>query len=290
MNPFLFIVIALALVVALFWLIRLVLAPKRPFTDFLVGDSGRYSLSRLQATVWAIAIIGYQLSVMLTLWYHQRFDAYSLVFAEETIWLLGLSYGSYITVKGISSNPNLGGGQRAFVLKSQRTFADLISSDEGLDLSRFQMLIWTFIAVFVFFNSVDTYLANLMKACATGADLKVFFPTFDFQDEARILPTIDMSFLVLMGLSQGAYIGRKLVPSHKVAEFRQEYYDALEVELKSIDIGIRFQEAEYEMIQQSETVSMDKKVQAAREFEIVKKKREKLQRELDDLKKMKESK
>lgn len=282
MNTILTIVLALAIVVSLFWAIRWFLARNFSFADFLVGDSGKYSLSRLQAAVWAVVIIAYQVAVIITLMARGKFSEFNLVFSEETIWLLGLSYGSYITVKGISSAATTTTEAARVVLPSQRKWSDLITSDEGLDLSRFQMLIWTIIAAWVFLNDVETYLTNI----GTAADLKPYFSSFGSAESGK-LPTVDMSFLVLMGLSQGAYIGRKLVPSHKVAEFREEYLSELESELSTLTLGIRFKESEFELIQESPTVPAAEKLRAHQELGVLKKKREKMEREIEEIKKFK---
>jgi hypothetical protein len=282
MNTVFTIFLSLAIVVFVFWAIRKLLAPSFSFADFLVGDSGKYSLSRLQAAVWAVVIIAYQIAVIITLIALGKFSEFNLVFSEETIWLLGLSYGSYITVKGISSAATTTVERAQVVPPSQRKWSDLIASEEGLDLSRFQMLIWTIIAAWAFLNDVETYLSNIK----TAAELKPYFNSFGTSNSA-LLPTVDMSFLVLMGLSQGAYIGRKLVPSHKVAQFREEYLTELEAELSTMTLGIRFKESEFEMIQESTTVATTEKLKAYQELTVLKKKREKMEREIEELRKMK---
>lgn len=282
MNTVLTIVLALAVVVFVFWAIRMLLAPAFSFADFLVGDSGKYSLSRLQAAVWAVVIIAYQVAVMITLALLGKFSDFNLVFSEETIWLLGLSYGSYITVKGISTAATTKSETARVVLPSQRRWSDLITSDEGPDLSRFQMLIWTIIAGWVFLNDVETYLTNIK----TSTDLKPYFSSFGSGENGR-LPTVDMSFLVLMGLSQGAYIGRELVPSHKVAEFSEEYLSELETELSTLTLGIRLKESEFELIQESPSVPTAEKLRAHQELGVLKKKREKMEREIEEIKKVK---
>jgi hypothetical protein len=277
--------ISFLLVIGAFYLIKFILVrdKTKSFTDFLIGDTGKYSLSRLQATVWAVVIITYQVAVMLTMHRLRKFDLFELVFSEEAIWLLGLSLGSYITVKGITVNQMANLKPQNFTIATQRKWSDLITSDEGLDLSRFQMLIWTIIAVIVFLNSVDTYLTHIIDASEKLGDteLQKLFPKFEFNDpKGTLLPTIDMSFLALMGLSQGAYIGRKLVPSHKVAEFKQEYMDELQLQISTMDLGLRFKEAEFEMIKNSYTVPPEQKVKAAAELEIIKERRKKLDNEL----------
>jgi hypothetical protein len=210
---------------------------KKGIWDFIVGDEGGYSLSRFQAVLWAVVIMGYQLSVLLTLLIKQDHLAnvydYDLVFSEPVIWLLGLSLGTCVSVKGITvsklnEQPELA-ARKVFHMPAA---IDLITGKNGLDFSKCQMLIWTFIAVLVFSVKVMNYNNSLYQT----QDNASFFARDNFyeeyaktpeqlrtdsQKERPFIPYISWTFVVLMGLSQGAYIGKKLVPSFKVDEAMQ---------------------------------------------------------------------
>jgi hypothetical protein len=65
----------------------------------------------------------------------------------------------------------------------------IVSSDERVpDLSKIQMLVWTLIAIVIY-----------------------FFAVVDQIGSGHALPDIDAALMVLMGLGQGAYLGKKLV-------------------------------------------------------------------------------
>ena len=278
MNSFWIGVLGLVIVLVSALLIRKILAPSLPFTDFLVGDDKKYSLSRFQAALWAYIIISYQTSTIIILFIRGKMEEFELVFSEETIWLLGLSLGSYVISKGIVVNQMSTGQFNKDKLKTEKKRSDLITGDYGLDLSRFQMLIWTLIAVSVFVVDYFGYLNEVSQA----GDVSVYFPKFG--DNNGILPSIDMSFIVLMGLSQGAYIGRKLVPSHKVKEFTDEFKEDLTVRINALETTITLKEAECEIMKSSPDISEEEKLNAIEALKKIKKQKSKAERELSDIK------
>ncbi len=294
MGPFVVKISGLVIVFFLFWIIRRIFAPHKSFTDFFLGDNGRYSLSRVQAAVWAYIIMAYQVSVLVALC-NINFDVaaklFTLVFSEQVLWLLGLSLGTYVTVKGIAVNQMTTSGKPVVSGTVQRNWADLVSTDGRLDLSRFQMFIWTLIAVVAFTISYFHYIELMIKAAAaTGSSdptallgvLKPFFPVFG-EDKDQVLPTVDMSFIVLMGLSHGTYIGRKLVPDFKVNEVTTDYRQSLTTRSDAIDIGLKFKEMEYELIRDSPQVSIDQKVAAQKELDALRLEKQKIATELSAL-------
>jgi IPT/TIG domain-containing protein len=69
-------------------------------------------------------------------------------------------------------------------------WAGLLQDDDGIaDLSKIQLLFWTFLGIFFFLGSVKT----------------------NFSSNNLQLPDIDPSLMALMGLGQAAYLGKKLV-------------------------------------------------------------------------------
>ena len=214
--------------------------------DIFIGDEGGYSLSRLQAVLWAIVIISYQLSVIVALLMNKNFknplQFYQITFSEETLWLLGLSLGSYISVKGITIDQINKNPSR---LKSKRPkFSDIIVGDNGLDFSRIQMLIWTIIAVFIFISNVELYLSKIVDTKKQEDLIGLFYNHIDqfTQDQPSTakpdnppLPYLPWSFIVLMGLSQGAYVGKKLIPTFKLDDLKQHKEKELDGLLKNYE-------------------------------------------------------
>ena len=73
----------------------------------------------------------------------------------------------------------------------------IVKDDTGFpDLSKMQMMAWTVIAI-------GTYVIEVVSAIHGASVTK--------STEALKLPDIDSALMVLMGLGQGAYIGKKLV-------------------------------------------------------------------------------
>jgi hypothetical protein len=73
---------------------------------------------------------------------------------------------------------------------------DLVSDDDGhVQLPKVQMLFWTIIAVVIYF--IETW--RTVSRASAGGSIK--------------LPDIDTTLLVLTGLGQGTYLGRKLLDS-----------------------------------------------------------------------------
>lgn len=79
---------------------------KNGIWDYIVGDEGTYSLSRVQGVLWALIIIAFQLETIFGLIIKKPtyFSYYEPVLSELTIWLLGLTLTGYLAVKGITVN------------------------------------------------------------------------------------------------------------------------------------------------------------------------------------------
>lgn len=217
-------------------------------SDFIIGDDGGYSLSRLQMVIWAITIISYQLSVLLTLVLlkdpagdRSYLFYYELDFSESALWLLGLSLASYVSVKGITVEQT----KRKPQLRKKKDFKrpepiDIISGPNGLDFSKCQMALWTLIAIFIFNTRVYEFNKAIYHQGYTN-NAKEVVNTFsrhyeeysenerkDLYDPAKpFVPYLPWAFIVLMGMSQGAYVGKKLVPANKVDSVKEGLKDRI---------------------------------------------------------------
>jgi len=204
---------------------------KAGFLNFLIGDTGTYSLSRLQAVIWAIVIISYQIQLIISLCSNLNgnyFKLYEPIFSESSMWLLGLSMTSYVAVKTITNN-SLATDPLAF--QRQKTvpeWKDMLIGANGLDFSKCQMLIWTLLAVFVF-ESKCFFFNQVIIAEQPVQILNTYKRMFDeYSDKNRpddpspYVPYLPWSFVVLMGLSQGVYVGKKLVPTFKLDDLKSD--------------------------------------------------------------------
>jgi len=250
----LFQLIGILIILFLFWLIKYILARNKSFDDFLIGDNGTYSLSRLQMVGWVVLIISMQLSAFLILLYKGTFmgecncyvNYYKFILPEEMLYLLGIGFTGYITVKGITID-RIAKNQIVPKNKTKR-LSDLISGDNGLDFSRFQMLIWTVLAMIIYAIKSNLYFCHLFNT----SDMNLLANLFELNDDnTNGLPNIDMSFIVLMGLSNGAYIGKKLVPSFKAGEMSKKLQSKTSDEIISLRIGLQFRETELNLYKNS---------------------------------------
>ena len=289
-------ILGFVIVFFLFWIIRKLLAPKRNFDDFFIADEGSYSLSRLQMVAWAFVVISLQVAVAVALLLNGQVSIieYQVKFSEPILGLLGLSLGSYVTVKGIAVEQIA----RAKVVKrEQKQWSDLITGENGLDFSRFQKLIWTTIGLFFFVAQSNIFIAKLYYFAKDNSDVRAYFMSaeelqkLNQQNKAKgmtkevpveeQLPTISWSLLVLMGLSQGAYVGKKLVPSYKVEEVRRGRLSELSAILGQLDVEIRNKNQE---LQSAALTSQQKEILGT---EIAEKQRKKndIANEMEEIKK-----
>lgn len=226
LSGFAFIMTLLFFLIAVFGSIRFA----RGFLNFLIGDENTFSLSRLQAVSWAIVIMSSQISIQLAMIFniHGNFyEHYEPVFSETTNWLLALSLSGYIAVKGITISQIRSNPVKYVRNLKKPDWRDLLVGDNGLDFSRCQMLIWTLIALVVYISKCYFFISYL-----PNADLKELsfvlrhMATIDVpiiaENNIPYVPYLPWSFIVLMGMSQGAYVGKKLVPTFKLDDFKAE--------------------------------------------------------------------
>lgn len=218
---------------------------KSGFLNFLIGDTGTYSLSRLQAVIWAIIIISYQLQLIICLCFNLQgnyFSLYQPIFSESALWLLGLSLTSYVAVKNITNN-TLAAVPAAFQRqKNIPKWQDILIGANGLDFSKCQMLLWTILAVIVFESKCFFYNKIILTKSSTEV-LDAFKRIYDdYSDKNRpddpspYVPYLPWSFVVLMGLSQGVYVGKKLVPTFKLDDMKSDKQDQLNDKVTQLKI------------------------------------------------------
>ncbi|PTQ95510.1 uncharacterized protein DUF1624 [Mucilaginibacter yixingensis] len=227
------ILLSLGMTILLFYLVTVIFGFttfKKGVLNFLIGDSGTYSLSRLQAVAWAVLIMSCQIALIICLCCNKdlTFKMYEPLFSESEIWLLGLSLGSTIAVKSITVkngdvNPNV---PATGVVRP--SLKDILNGENGLDFTRCQMLIWTLLAMVVFLSKAFYFNQAVFVHHKDGIDdlLNHFYNEYNGQvrphAELPYVPYLPWSFVVLMGMSQGVYVGKKLVPSFKLADVRTD--------------------------------------------------------------------
>jgi len=208
-------VIGVAVLLVL-WLAYRVLAGKWNIWTVVEGADGLASASKLQWFLWtAVVIFSYS-----TIWAIRalggNFSAIDSI-PKNVLIAMGFSATTMAAAKGItvgylgsgkilkppvtaSAKASAGGPPVAAVASVLPTPSvtgpgAIFQDDDGVpDLSKIQMLAWTAIASVI-------YVIAVVDAVHRGA-LAV--------PPNAVLPNIDASLMVLMGLGQGAYIGKKL--------------------------------------------------------------------------------
>jgi len=186
---------ALVIVYVIAALVESSWSPIQVFKDIIAGADGPSSTSKFQWLVWLLAIVFAYVVIWVLRAQSGDYSAISDIPTNVMV-VLGFSTGTMVIAKGLRSNsaaagktPQVAPNAESATL-SQGLFGDDTSTP---DLSKIQMLTFTFIAVGIF-------LATLINQVTST-------------DVSTALPDIDSSLLVLMGLSQGGYLGKKLVTS-----------------------------------------------------------------------------
>jgi hypothetical protein len=165
-------------------------------TKLVEGSDKRPSTSKLQWFIWTVVVIFSYAAIYATRVRQGHYEALSEI-PTNVLVALGLSAGTMTVAKGIT----VGYVASGKVTKEEPDPAakkdpttgvgGLLRDDDGdPDLSKIQMIAWTLIAAVVFLIAV-------VHTIATST-----LPE---------LPDIDPSLVVLMGLGEGAYLGKKLV-------------------------------------------------------------------------------
>jgi hypothetical protein len=179
------------------------------------GADGRASTSKFQWLLWIVAVI-FAYSVLWVLRAKQGDYAAISQIPANVLTVLGFSTGTAIVAKGITSGyvqtgriakpsvAQVGGATNQVISRAQSGNAQtggvqsggpqggVLTDDSGMpELAKIQMIGFTLISLGIFLSSL--------------AHQVVSTPV------VTTLPDIDSSLLVLMGISQGGYLGKKLV-------------------------------------------------------------------------------
>ncbi len=191
--------IGLLLTSILFLLLSGFLKKTVGISGLIVGFDKRYSNSKFQMVIWTfLAIFSY-----VTLYFErvlastmtQFVYSSSINIPENLGILMGISAGSFLGAKAITSS-KVEAGSISKDQANKPSFLDLITNDyKAIDLGDAQMFAWTLVAAGI-------YLINFIR----------MWSYLDPSPEVS-LPNVDSTLLVLTGVSQAAYAGKKLLTS-----------------------------------------------------------------------------
>jgi hypothetical protein len=187
LTPYL---VGIIILLLLFIIVKFIF--KGQITKLTEGADKRLSLSKFQFLLWFIVLL-YSYIVLYIVRY-QAGDASPINQIPSNLLILtGASAGTMLAAKGITSsyvqNGSISKTPEDDPTKSNLT--NLVNDDDNIsDLSKIQMLTWTLVAIGI-------YLLSALPASVAN-----------YKDG---LIDIDTSLMVLMGLSQGTYLGKKLI-------------------------------------------------------------------------------
>ena len=187
-------------VVLCYLIVCRVVSGKWTFWALAEGQDGRLSTSKAQWLMWTITVAFAYVVIYTMRSLHGNHDALSTV-PQNVLIALGFSTFTMAGAKGITT-AYVANGRVSKVGQSgdQSQLSDLLQDDSGAtDLSKSQLLIWTLIAIGIFLANVVYQIGSI----ATSG------PSTDNDS----LPDINQALLVLSGLAQGGYLGKKLVTS-----------------------------------------------------------------------------
>ena len=191
-DPFL---VSLAFLAAL-WLVYSLWTRQPRIWHVAVGADGQYSTSKFQVFVWTVIVVFSFVAMFWARWRVDRSDEQLSDIPANVLLALG-----FVLVSGVASysitSTKVAEGQdiKLTAGAGPPRFASLVEEDRGVpSLHKIQLLAWTAVA-----------LASFLLA--TAAAVRATGPTGDLPP----LPDIDAALMVLMGLGQGVYLGRKLV-------------------------------------------------------------------------------
>lgn len=204
--------------------------PAKPsFTDIIRESDWYPSLSRFQFLIWTCIILFAFFAVYLIRLSNGVMEPMSSI-PENLLVLMGISIISPVAGAALSSKYTTDSPPSSKPTNDEmkkRGFYTMLEENGKPSLTRVQMFSWTWIAVAVylilFFSSVNSVTSdyvlhksscddsyNVIKNNSTASVEKKYRCMYDLN-----VPNVDETFVVLMGLSQGAYLGGKFVSQSK---------------------------------------------------------------------------
>jgi len=160
------------------------------------GKDNRFSNSKTQVVAWSFLVMSSYLALIFAVKSIDRGLSIPLITIPENLGILmGISAGSFLGAKAITSS-KVASGNLLKKPANSPTFSDLFTDDQAnVDFGDTQMIIWSFIAMGIYVINVF----SMLKAVPISSEIS--------------LPDVDSTLLVLMGVSHGTYILKKLTKS-----------------------------------------------------------------------------
>ncbi|HSR26679.1 MAG TPA: hypothetical protein VLW53_24230 [Candidatus Eisenbacteria bacterium] len=194
--------------IAMLWNRKATVGTRHKLLVLIEGADGRLSTSKFQWFAWTAVIVGSYVAVYVARVLTGHTAASPQVPANVLI-ALGFSTTTMATAKGITTLYIAGGRTLKEPPPTAANSANaemrggLLADDTGItDLSKVQLVTWTLIALAVYIYSVQSRISAIPHSCTGSCS-------------PDSLPDIDTVLMVLTGLAQGGYLGKKLVDSSR---------------------------------------------------------------------------
>jgi hypothetical protein len=173
------------------------------------GADGRPSTSKLQFVLWTGVVVFSWIAIYTSRVRHGNWLAVPDL-PQNVLIAMGLSVATVTAAKGITVGYLMSQGQfKTSVDPAKSSPSAVFQDDTGFpDLSKIQMLAWTLIAIATYFVTVWQQVGQIGQgtlACSASPS-------------PCGLPDIDGALMVLMGLGQGAYLGKKLIMTNPATQ------------------------------------------------------------------------
>jgi hypothetical protein len=177
------------------WLLYKLAAGDWEVWKFIDGTDRRLSTSKFQLFYWTgVVIFGYA-TIYAALAMQGDFNGFTDV-PQNVLLALGMSSATSVVAKTVTISHIASRRLKKPPNEQGRGLSDLVNDDSGWpDLFKVQMLTWTLLASAIFI----AFIAH---------DLNLIVRT---HEKPSTLPDIDTALMILMGLGQGSYLGKKLV-------------------------------------------------------------------------------
>lgn len=182
-----------ALSVAVMWALAILVSGSLNPLRLAMGVDGYLSVSKFQFLMWNASVL---FAFVWILGARGASTIADLNIPEHVLYAMGISIGTFAVAKGLMT-AYVGSGRVSKPANPDPNASptQLVAKDDGQtpDLVKIQMLVWTLVAVVVF-------LVQTAQSVATNSDMT-----------PAAIPDIPATLMILMGLSQAAYVGNKLV-------------------------------------------------------------------------------
>ena len=153
------------------------------------GYDGATSSSKFQFFLWTLVVLYAYTIIVVDAYYNHSSIQLGLSIPQNLILAMGLSATTMLAAKGITSKY----ADTDEVNKSNNGKGGLFLDDGGFpDLAKIQLMSWTFIGIGIFL-------------------LKTLNGIIGTTEALTAVPDIDGTLIALMGIGQGAYIGKKIL-------------------------------------------------------------------------------